>query len=92
MHFQLFLVLRIGCEKNTVLLKHSEDILIIIRKQNCKKIISDALNRFDIFNTCFTRCPKTVENFCVHSRNGYYNGHTFHRIIKVSYANFMIKG
>ncbi|GAB5566912.1 peptidylprolyl isomerase domain and WD repeat-containing protein 1 isoform X2 [Prionailurus iriomotensis] len=35
----------------------------------------------------FRRCPKTVENFCVHSRNGYYNGHTFHRIIK----GFMIQ-
>ncbi len=29
------------------------------------------------------RCPKTVENFCVHSRNGYYNSHIFHRVIKV---------
>lgn len=29
------------------------------------------------------RCPKTVENFCVHSRNSYYNGHIFHRVIKV---------
>jgi peptidylprolyl isomerase domain and WD repeat-containing protein 1 len=27
-------------------------------------------------------CPKTVENFCVHSKNGYYNGHIFHRVIK----------
>ena len=27
-------------------------------------------------------CPKTVENFVVHSRNGYYNGVTFHRVIK----------
>lgn len=27
-------------------------------------------------------CPKAVENFCVRSRNGYYNGHTFHCIIK----------
>jgi len=33
------------------------------------------------------RCPKTVENFCVHSRNGYYNGHIFHRVIK----GFMIQ-
>uniref|UniRef100_H2YC09 peptidylprolyl isomerase n=1 Tax=Ciona savignyi TaxID=51511 RepID=H2YC09_CIOSA len=32
-------------------------------------------------------CPKSVENFCVHSRNGYYNGHIFHRIIK----GFMIQ-
>lgn len=27
-------------------------------------------------------CPKTVENFCVHAMNGYYNGHIFHRVIK----------
>ena len=27
-------------------------------------------------------CPKTVENFCVHARNGYFNGHIFHRVIK----------
>lgn len=24
-----------------------------------------------------------MENFCVHSRNGYFNGHIFHRVIKV---------
>ena len=34
-----------------------------------------------------SRCPKAVENFCVHSRNGYYNGHIFHRVIK----QFMIQ-
>jgi peptidylprolyl isomerase domain and WD repeat-containing protein 1 len=32
-------------------------------------------------------CPKTVENFCIHSKNGYYNGHIFHRVIK----QFMIQ-
>ncbi|XP_028401226.1 peptidylprolyl isomerase domain and WD repeat-containing protein 1-like [Dendronephthya gigantea] len=32
-------------------------------------------------------CPKTVENFVVHSRNGYYNGQIFHRVIK----QFMIQ-
>lgn len=31
--------------------------------------------------------PKTVENFCVHSKNSYYNGHIFHRVIK----GFMIQ-
>ena len=31
--------------------------------------------------------PKTVENFVVHSRRGFYNGHTFHRVIK----SFMIQ-
>lgn len=32
-------------------------------------------------------CPKTVENFCVHASDGYYNGHIFHRVIK----QFMIQ-
>lgn len=31
--------------------------------------------------------PKTVENFVVHSRNGYYDGCLFHRVIK----GFMIQ-
>lgn len=31
--------------------------------------------------------PKTVENFCVHSKNAFYNGHIFHRVIK----GFMIQ-
>ena len=31
--------------------------------------------------------PKTVENFCVHSKNGYYNKHIFHRVIR----QFMIQ-
>lgn len=35
----------------------------------------------------YLRCPKTVENFCVHSRNGYFNGHIFHRVIKVGHFN-----
>lgn len=32
--------------------------------------------------------PLAVENFTTHAKNGYYNGLTFHRIIK----NFMIQG
>lgn len=34
-----------------------------------------------------SECPKTIENFCVHSKNGYYNRHLFHRVIK----GFMIQ-
>ena len=34
------------------------------------------------------KAPKTVENFVTHSKNGYYNGLIFHRIIK----DFMIQG
>ncbi|OAF68503.1 hypothetical protein A3Q56_03627 [Intoshia linei] len=32
-------------------------------------------------------CPKACENFATHAKNGYYNGHIFHRVIK----NFMIQ-
>ncbi|EDQ88006.1 uncharacterized protein MONBRDRAFT_9444 [Monosiga brevicollis MX1] len=32
-------------------------------------------------------CPKTVENFVTHCRNGYYNNLTFHRVIK----DFMVQ-
>ena len=32
-------------------------------------------------------CPKTVENWCTHAENDYYNGIIFHRVIK----NFMLQ-
>lgn len=34
------------------------------------------------------KAPKAVENFVTHSKNGYYNGLIFHRVIK----DFMIQG
>ena len=34
------------------------------------------------------KAPKTVENFVIHSKNGYYNGLKFHRVIN----DFMIQG
>ena len=33
-------------------------------------------------------CPKCVENFLTHAKEGYYNGQIFHRVIK----DFMIQG
>ena len=33
-------------------------------------------------------CPKTVENFTTHAKNGYYDNLTFHRVVK----GFMIQG
>ena len=36
---------------------------------------------------CPNECPKTVENFITHAKNGYYNNLIFHRVIK----SFMIQ-
>lgn len=41
----------------------------------------------DIHIKLFTECVRTVENFVVHSKNGFYNGHIFHRVLK----GFMIQ-
>ncbi|RHY58869.1 hypothetical protein DYB38_002372, partial [Aphanomyces astaci] len=42
----------------------------------------------DIFLTLYpNECPRTVENFCTHARNGYYDNCLVHRVIK----NFMIQ-
>ncbi|XP_019507969.1 PREDICTED: peptidylprolyl isomerase domain and WD repeat-containing protein 1 [Hipposideros armiger] len=76
--------------ENPVLQNIQADPTIVctsFKKNRFYMVCGNALNRFHIFKICLTRCPKTVENFCVHSRNGYYNGHTFHRIIK----GFMIQ-
>lgn len=46
-------------------------------------------NRGDIKIKLFPeQCPKTVENFTTHAKNGYYEGIIFHRVIK----DFMIQG
>jgi len=40
-------------------------------------------NRGDVWIKLFPEeCPRTVENFVTHARNGYYNGIVFHRVIK----------
>ena len=45
-------------------------------------------NMGDIHIKLFSNeCPKTVENFVTHSKNGYYNNIIFHRVIK----GFMIQ-
>ncbi len=46
-------------------------------------------NRGDMtFELNETAAPKAVENFVTHSKNGYYDGLIFHRVIK----DFMIQG
>uniref|UniRef100_UPI0035902FCA peptidylprolyl isomerase domain and WD repeat-containing protein 1-like n=1 Tax=Myxine glutinosa TaxID=7769 RepID=UPI0035902FCA len=52
-----------------------------VRKVSDAAVIHTTLG--DIHLKLFpVECPKTVENFCTHSKNGYYNGHIFHRVIK----------
>uniref|UniRef100_A0A182NGS0 peptidylprolyl isomerase n=1 Tax=Anopheles dirus TaxID=7168 RepID=A0A182NGS0_9DIPT len=68
-----------------------EDIISVTEGQGVQKIYDNAVlhtTMGDVHMRLFGKeCPKTVENFCVHSKNGYYNGHLFHRVIK----GFMIQ-
>jgi len=60
-------------------------------KRGSDRIASSAIiytNMGDIHIELYgQQCPLAVENFTVHSRNGYYNGLIFHRVIK----DFMIQ-
>ncbi|NXA32365.1 PPWD1 protein, partial [Eudromia elegans] len=68
-----------------------EEVMAATQAEGPKRVSDSAIihtSMGDIHTKLFpVECPKTVENFCVHSRNGYYNGHIFHRIIK----GFMIQ-
>lgn len=67
-----------------------EDIISATEATGIQKLYDTAIihtTMGDIHVNLFKECPKAVENFCVHSKNGYYNGHIFHRVIK----GFMIQ-
>nr|XP_018904781.1 PREDICTED: peptidylprolyl isomerase domain and WD repeat-containing protein 1 [Bemisia tabaci] len=67
-----------------------EDIISATEASGIQKLFENAIihtTMGDIHMKLFTECPKTVENFCTHSKSGYYNGHIFHRVIK----GFMIQ-
>lgn len=68
-----------------------EEVMAATQAEGPKRVSDSAIlhtTMGDIHVKLFpVECPKTVENFCVHSRNGYYNGHIFHRVIK----GFMIQ-
>ncbi|XP_013106842.1 peptidylprolyl isomerase domain and WD repeat-containing protein 1 [Stomoxys calcitrans] len=68
-----------------------EDIIAVPEGQGVQKMYENVTIHTtlgDIHMKMFYKeCPKTVENFCVHAKNGYYNGHIFHRVIK----GFMIQ-
>lgn len=68
-----------------------EDIIAVPEGQGIQKLYESTTihtTHGDIHLKLFANeCPKTVENYCVHSKSGYYNGHIFHRVIK----GFMIQ-
>ncbi|XP_056288170.1 peptidylprolyl isomerase domain and WD repeat-containing protein 1 [Pseudoliparis swirei] len=68
-----------------------EEVMAATQAEGPKRVSDSAIihtTMGDIHIKLFpVECPKTVENFCVHSRNGYFNSHIFHRIIK----GFMIQ-
>jgi peptidylprolyl isomerase domain and WD repeat-containing protein 1 len=63
-----------------------EEIVAATEESIMSRLASQAVihtTKGDIQLTLFYKeVPKTVENFAVHSRNSYYNGHIFHRCIK----------
>ena len=68
-----------------------EDIIAATEEKGAPRLYCEATIHTtvgDIHLELFPKeCPKTVENFCVHARNAYFNGHIFHRVIK----QFMIQ-
>lgn len=63
-----------------------EDIISATEASGVQRLYDSAIIHTalgDIHVKLFAKeCPRAVENFCVHSKNGYYNGHIFHRVIK----------
>ena len=78
----LITVIFAGCSKSEKMIQFrtpadDADIAIITTNKGVMK--------FQFFPS---EAPKAVENFLTHAKNGYYDGLTFHRIIK----DFMIQG
>ncbi|XP_046970455.1 peptidylprolyl isomerase domain and WD repeat-containing protein 1 isoform X1 [Vanessa cardui] len=63
-----------------------EDIISATEGQGVQRLYEQAIlhtSLGDIHIRLFGKdVPRTVENFCGHARNGYFNGHIFHRVIK----------
>ena len=59
---------------------------LVMRAEQSVQLGSEAVLRTtlgDIKIRLFgAECPRSVENFCEHARNGYYDGLIFHRVIK----------
>ncbi|CAH2268308.1 peptidylprolyl isomerase domain and WD repeat-containing protein 1 [Pararge aegeria] len=63
-----------------------EDIISATEGQGVQRLYEQAVlhtSLGDVHVRLFGKdAPRTVENFCGHARNGYFNGHIFHRVIK----------
>lgn len=53
-----------------------------IADSNLSCVLPSFVRYFQHFRLFPDSAPKAVENFCTHSKDGYYNGIIFHRIIK----------
>ncbi|KAK2112510.1 Peptidylprolyl isomerase domain and WD repeat containing protein 1 [Saguinus oedipus] len=63
--------------------KRSKEVMAATQAEGPKRVSDSAIIHTGMGGIHIKLFPaKTVENFCVHSRNGYYNGHAFHHIIK----------
>jgi len=72
--------------------KPSREEIVAATQESVNKVLAETVVMYttlgDITVKLFPKkCPKTVENFVTHCRNGYYNGHIIHRVIK----QFMIQ-
>ncbi|GBP50529.1 Peptidylprolyl isomerase domain and WD repeat-containing protein 1 [Eumeta japonica] len=63
-----------------------EDIISATEGQGVQRVYEQAVlhtSLGDVHVRLFGKdAPRAVENFGVHARNGYYNGHIFHRVIR----------
>ena len=79
-----------GCSNSTSSLHSDKEVgyqLELPQKNEEIAIVNTSMGQFKL-RFFPEAAPKAVENFKTHSKNGYYNGKIFHRIIK----NFMIQG
>jgi peptidylprolyl isomerase domain and WD repeat-containing protein 1 len=72
--------------------KPSREEIVAATQESVNKVLAETVVIYttlgDITVKLYPKkCPKTVENFVTHCRNGYYNGHIIHRVIK----QFMIQ-
>lgn len=79
-----------GCASNTSGIQSDKKVgyqLELPQKNEEIAIVNTSMGQFKL-RFFPEAAPKAVENFKTHSKNGYYNGRIFHRVIN----NFMIQG